>query len=134
MDHQGNRDSLLLPWIQRNTHHGTYTLMSRRQITMIEHATPIAIVDVETRQKTAVQSSSSDTLNVNSQPTYLRQLLQVFEPVRSFRSSYTNWICKSAVRTVRVLASRGFRHSAVFVWNNLPDNVRDAKTCDIFKR
>ena len=32
------------------------------------------------------------------------------------------------------MASRGFRHSAVYLWNNLPDNNREAKTCDIFKR
>ena len=35
---------------------------------------------------------------------------------------------------VTVLASRGFRHSAVHVWNNSPDNIHETKTCDIFKR
>ena len=65
-------------------------------------------------------------------PAYLRQLQQDYEPVRSLRSSTTNLICKTA--TGAVLASHGFRHSAVYVWNNLPDNIREAKTCDIFKR
>jgi len=32
------------------------------------------------------------------------------------------------------MASRRFRLSAVSVWNALPDNIRDAKTCNIFKR
>jgi len=43
-----------------------------------------------------------------------------------------NLICKSAFGTV--LASHGIRHSAVYVWNNLPDNIREARTCEIFKR
>jgi hypothetical protein len=67
-----------------------------------------------------------------SQPAYLRQLLQDYEPVRSLQSSTKNWIFKTEAGTV--LASRGVRHSAVYVWNNLPDNNREAKTCDIFKR
>jgi hypothetical protein len=33
-----------------------------------------------------------------------------------------------------VLATRGFRHSAVAVWNSLPDSVRDSSNIDIFKR
>ena len=32
------------------------------------------------------------------------------------------------------MAARGFRHSAAAVWNNLPDDVRDVDTIDIFKR
>ena len=33
-----------------------------------------------------------------------------------------------------VLTTRGFRHSAVAVWNNLPDSIRDSSNIDIFKR
>ena len=66
------------------------------------------------------------------QPAYLRQILQDYVPVRSLRSSSRNFICKSTVGTV--LASRGFRHSAVAVWNNLLDDFRDSKTLNIFKR
>ena len=65
------------------------------------------------------------------QPAYLCQLLQYYEPVLSLQSSTENLVCKSAVGTV--LVSRGFRHSAVSVWNNLSDNVREAKTFYIFK-
>lgn len=60
------------------------------------------------------------------QPAYLRQILQDYVPVRSLRSSSRNLLCKSTVGTV--LASRGFRHSAVAVWNNLPEYIRDDKT------
>ena len=73
--------------------------------------------------KTAVLVHS---MTNTGQPTYLRQLLQDYEPVRSLGSSTKNLICKTAAGTV--LASRGFRHSAVYFWNNLPDNIREAKT------
>jgi hypothetical protein len=52
------------------------------------------------------------------QPACLSQLLQYYEPVRSLRSSTKHLICKTAAGTV--LVSRGFRHSAVYEWNNLP--------------
>jgi len=35
---------------------------------------------------------------------------------------------------VTVLATRGFRHSAVAVWNSLPDSSPDSSNLDIFKR
>ena len=66
------------------------------------------------------------------QPAYLRDLVPNYEPVRTLRSSSKNLICKSS--TLTVLASRGFRHSAASVWNSLPDNIRESKTHDIFKR
>ena len=65
-------------------------------------------------------------------PSYLRDLVPYYEPVRTLRSSSKNLICKSS--TLTVLASRGFRHSAASVWNSLPDNIRESKTHDIFKR
>jgi len=33
-----------------------------------------------------------------------------------------------------VLATRGFRYSAVAVWNSLPDSIRESSNIDIFKR
>ena len=33
-----------------------------------------------------------------------------------------------------VLATRGFRHSAMAVWNSLPGSIRDPSNVDIFKR
>jgi len=58
--------------------------------------------------------------------------MQDYEPVRNLRSSSKNLICKSSVSIA--LASRGFRHSAASVWNSLLNKIRDAETCDIFKR
>ena len=79
--------------------------------------------------KTAVLVHS---MKNTGQHAYLRQLLQDYKPVRSLRPSTKNLICETAAGNV--LASRGFRHSAVYVWNNLPDNIREAETCDILKR
>jgi len=33
-----------------------------------------------------------------------------------------------------VLATRGFGHSAVAAWNNLPENIRSSADIDFFKR
>jgi len=32
------------------------------------------------------------------------------------------------------VATRGLRHSAVAVWNSLPDNIRNSANVDILKR
>ena len=66
------------------------------------------------------------------QPVYLRDLVLDYEPVRTLRSSSRNLICKSSVGTT--LGSHGFRHSAAFVWNNMPDNIRRAESFNVFKR
>jgi len=72
------------------------------------------------------------TLMNTGQPTYLRQLLEDYEPIRYLRSSSKKLICISDVGTI--LASCDFRHSAVSVWNNLPGNIHDAKNQWLFKR
>ena len=65
------------------------------------------------------------------QPAYLREILHDYVPVRTLRSS-RNIICKNTVGTT--LAARGFNNSAAAVWNNLPDDVLDVETINIFKR
>jgi len=61
---------------------------------------------------------------------YLRHILQDY--VRTLGSSSRNLIFKSTVGTT--LASRGFRHSAAAVWNDLPDDISDVKSISILKR
>jgi hypothetical protein len=56
------------------------------------------------------------------QPIYLRELLSDYEPVRTLRSSSKRLLTVNVADTV--LAAHGFRHSAVVVWNSLPDNIR----------
>jgi len=71
-------------------------------------------------------------IKTSGQPAYLRELLCDYKPVRSLRSSSKCLLTAKAVDTV--LAARGFRHSAVVVWNNFPDNIRNSDNINIFKR
>ena len=66
------------------------------------------------------------------QPVYLRELLSDYQPVRTLRSSSKHLWTVNIAETV--LATRGFRHSAVAVWNSPPDSIRDSSNIDIFKR
>jgi len=66
------------------------------------------------------------------QPVYLRELLSDYEPVRTLRSSSRRLLTVNVANTV--LATRGFRHSAVAVWNSLPDSIRNSTNIHIFKR
>ena len=74
------------------------------------------------------------TFNIKStgQPVYLRQLLSDYEPARTLRSSSKRLLAVNVANTV--LATRGFRYSAVAVWNSLPDDIRNSANIDIFKR
>ncbi len=72
------------------------------------------------------------TVKTTGQPAYLRELLQDYEPARILRSSSKHLLRESTTKTV--LASRGFRHSAAAVWNNLPDSLRSCANFDCFKR
>jgi len=65
-------------------------------------------------------------------PAYLCHILQDYVPFRTLRSSSRNFIFKSIVGTT--LASRGFKHSAAAACNDLPDDIRDVKSINIFKR
>jgi len=77
---------------------------------------------------------STLTYNIEStdQPVYLGNLLSYYEPVCTPRSSSKRFLTANVADTV--LAMRGFRHSAVAVWNRLPDNIRSSANIDIFKR
>jgi len=76
------------------------------------------------------------TLSYNIKSTgqlvYLRELLYDYQPVRALRSSSKHLLTVNVAETV--LATRGFRHSAVAVWNSLPDSIRKSSNIDIFKR
>jgi hypothetical protein len=72
-------------------------------------------------------------IKTTNQPAYLRELLVDYVPPRTLRSSSKHLLVET--KTVSVLGSRGFRHSAATAWNNLPDNIRDPNlSLDSFKR
>ena len=66
------------------------------------------------------------------QPAYLFELIDNYQPVRLLRSSNQRLLCVNPTRTV--LASRGFKHSAVTVWNDLPADIRNIDTFCGFRR
>jgi len=66
------------------------------------------------------------------QPSYLFELIDMYQPVRYLRSSDLNLLCAHRTRTV--LATRAFKHSAVAVWNNLLPDIRNCETLYSFKR
>ena len=67
----------------------------------------------------------------NNQPSYLRELLCDYEPVRCLRSSTQELIRVDRSRTV--FSSRAFRHSTAKTWNNLPDSIRACNSLSTFK-
>ena len=66
------------------------------------------------------------------QPTYLRELIDVYDPVRTLRSSDQRQL--RVVRTRTVLGSRAFRHSAAAIWNNIPVDIRTSQSVCSFRR
>ena len=65
-------------------------------------------------------------------PIYLEDLLSDHVPTRSLRSSGADYLCVPRVKTV--VASRAFSSAGPFVWNDLPSNVRTARSVELFKR
>ena len=70
-------------------------------------------------------------IKTTGQPVYLRELLPDYEPACTLRSSSKHFLFYSGAGSV--LAARGFRHSALAAWNNLPNSLRDCDTLDNFK-
>lgn len=66
------------------------------------------------------------------QPDYLRDLIEPYKPARELRSSKQGLLNPTKSRTVT--GSRGFRHSSVSIWNNLPQHIRDIESISTFRR
>src|SRR5208282_4843894 len=100
-----------------------------------DHITPALIelhwLPVKYRATFKLATLTFKTLQ-SGQPTYLRDLFQIYEPVRSLRSSNTRLLCIDRSRTV--IAFRSFKHSSATVWNSLPVDIRGCNTVDTFKR
>ena len=68
----------------------------------------------------------------SSEPKYLSELLNRYEPVRSLRSCDHNLLTVPRCRTV--IASRAFSVAAPSVWNSLPNNIKNSGSIAIFKK
>jgi len=68
----------------------------------------------------------------DNQPDYLSELLSFYQPERDLRSSGQGLLTVKRTRTV--LATRGFKHSFVSIWNSLPVDIRNSDTLFGFRR
>jgi hypothetical protein len=66
-------------------------------------------------------------------PEYLVDLIEKYEPTRNLRSSSSNLLRLPKTNT-KSFGTRAFTYAAPFVWNNLPDTVRNQENIDQFKR
>ena len=64
-------------------------------------------------------------------PAYLSELITVYDPPRTLRSSSS--LTLNTIRTNTSFGSRAFSSCAPVHWNSLPLSLRSARTCDIFK-
>jgi len=74
------------------------------------------------------------TFNVlrHNNPSYLRDLLTIYNPSRNLRSSSHHLLTVGYMRTVS--SSRCYKHSAATNWNDLPYDIRDCGSVSVFKR
>ena len=68
----------------------------------------------------------------NLAPSYLADLLTVYDPPRRLRSSDEHLLCETRVRTVHY-GERAFSHAAPKIWNSLPKQIRTCDKIDNFK-
>ena len=69
----------------------------------------------------------------NASPSYLTEMLSLYQPGRSLRSSKDDSLLTQS-RTNKAIGCRDFRHVGPSLWNALPKAVRDSSTITIFKR
>ena len=66
-------------------------------------------------------------------PKYLVDLLEVQESCRVLRSNKKNRLKLPVTRT-KTLGNRAFTYGAPAIWNSLPDNIKNTKCINTFKR
>jgi len=73
------------------------------------------------------------TFNVllHNNPSYLRDLLTIYNPSRNLQSSSHCLLSVGYMRTVS--SSRCYKHSAATNWNDLPYDIRDCSSASVFK-
>jgi hypothetical protein len=64
-------------------------------------------------------------------PAYLKDLLHFYKPSRSLRSAKS--LLLTVPRVKLTYGMRSFSYAAPTIWNDLPINIRSAKTTDAFK-
>ena len=68
-----------------------------------------------------------------SNPVYLSDLLHLYSPSRSLRSSADTRLFKIPLSKCKTKGDRAFSYFGPSVWNSLPLHIRNATTIDTFK-
>ena len=96
------------------------------------HLASLHWLPVTSRIQYKISTIVFNTLRFNS-PLYLSNLLSLYVPARSLRSSADkSTLCPPSVRTV-TFGHKSFFHSAPTVWNSLPLSVRSSDSVISFK-
>ena len=66
-------------------------------------------------------------------PNYLRELLQLYTPQRTLRSSDKNLLKVPRMKRVS-FGDRAFCHLAPVLWNSVPSSIRNIKTIELFRK
>ena len=66
-----------------------------------------------------------------SQPTYLSELLDNYQPVYNLRSASQDLLNTTRSRSV---SCRAFRHCAPSTWNSIPHDIRNCDSVEMFKK
>jgi hypothetical protein len=100
------------------------------------HITPVLKdlhwLPVSYRIQFKVLTHTYKALNGKS-PKYLTDILEVYKPGRDLRSQNSLSLVVPKTRT-KQYGDRSFEYAAPYLWNCLPNNIRNAKSLDIFKR
>ena len=69
-------------------------------------------------------------------PGYLKETIPLYKPSRSLRSDSKILLTLPSVDETNKIryGRRAFQHSAPFLWNNLPEDLKKSKTLSVFRR
>ncbi len=99
------------------------------------HITPILIelhwLPVEYRPRFKILLLTYKALH-GSAPLYLQELLEIYQPTRSLRSASRSLLRVPRSRTL-TYGKRSFRTASAALWNDLPDNIKEAPSVSAFK-
>ena len=66
-------------------------------------------------------------------PLYLEELVNIYKPARSLRSESNTTLVTPIVRTKRY-GERRFDKAAASLWNDLPNELRNVQSVNVFKK
>ena len=102
-----------------------------------EHITPILIklhwLPIKYRIDYKIALLCFKCLN-NLAPMYLQNLLKIYVPRRSLRSSHDNYVLIKPAMKYKSYGERSFSFYGPFVWNSLPFELRKCDNINIFKK